>query len=261
MLFYLGCLACGAVAGICAGLFGVGGGLIIVPMLIGLLGLFGQSDLVHLAVGTSLATIIPTSIGSSFAHHKAGNVRFDVAFLMAPGLFLGALLGAYVAHFIAAQALQGAIAVCAVLVGVRMLLAKQNLSTHAFCFSRARGGLGGLSIGLVSALFGIGGGSMTVPFLTTSGLGIKQAVGTSAFCGFFIAVAGALGFMLFGQGAEGMTGAVGSVHLGAFLCISLASFFFAKVGARVAHLLPPIVLKRAFGVLLVCMGMIMAFGA
>lgn len=255
----------GAFAGVCAGLFGVGGGLIIVPALVWILTAYGMPvDVVaHVAVGTALATIILTSISSMSAHHKRGGVRWDIFKNMAKGLVLGSLVGAWVATMIDGRSLQTIIGGGAVLMAIKMLFFpnKENIEKPVpkdYVQSAV-----GVGIGLLSAIFGIGGGSLTVPYLSHNGVPMKQAVGTSAACGLPIAIAGAVGFMWFGREAISdlnVSGTVGFVHVGAFVSISIVSFVMAKVGAKLAHVLPAKTLKRAFGVLLLVVGTQMIWG-
>lgn len=262
-IFYY--LAAGAFAGFLAGLFGIGGGMVIVSALIYIFSAQGMPDdaLTHVAVGTSLATIIVTSISSLRAHNSHGAVNWDVWKRMAPGLVLGSLLGAGIVFFIQGKSLQGVIGVGAFLVGLKMLFIK-NKALEENDFSKlpspmGQTGLGGF-IGVISAIFGIGGGTLTVPFLSKFGLKIQHAVGTSAACGFPIAVAGAVGFMVAGQFADDSVktalpdGVFGFVHLYAFMCVSCASFITARFGAKVAHKLPAATLKKAFAVLLLFVG-------
>lgn len=262
-IFYY--LAAGAFAGFLAGLFGIGGGMVIVSALIYIFSAQGvpAEALTHVAVGTSLATIIVTSISSLRAHNSHGAVNWAVWKRMAPGLVVGSLVGAGIASVIQGQSLQAVIGVGAFLVGLKMLFMKtKGLEENDFSKLPSpigQTGLGGF-IGVVSAIFGIGGGTLTVPFLSKFGLKIQHAVGTSAACGFPIAVAGAIGFMWFGQYVdEGIKNALpegvfGFVHLYAFACVSAASFITARIGAKVAHKLPAATLKKAFAVLLLVVG-------
>lgn len=259
---YVWYAAAGIVAGICAGLFGVGGGLVIVPILIWVFAHLGvNADVVaHLAVGTSLATIVVTSISSMTAHNKAGNVEWQIFKNMAIGLVLGSLLGAFVAKFLKSDVLQTIIGIGAMATAIRMLFFpnQENLDKPLPARSTQIGA--GLGIGGLSAVFGIGGGSLTVPFLNYCGLPMKRAVGTSAACGLPIAIAGAIGFAVFGQGTNlGVAGAIGFVHIGAFIGISVMSAIFAKVGAKLAQKLPAKQLKQGFGGLLLVVGIKMAF--
>ncbi len=262
---YLWFVVAGSFAGVCAGLFGVGGGLIIVPALVWILTAYGMpNDVVaHVAVGTALATIILTSVSSMSAHHKRGGVRWDIFKNMAKGLVLGSLVGAWIATMIEGKALQTIIGAGAMLMAIKMLFFpnKENPS-KALPKDYVQASVG-VGIGLLSAIFGIGGGSLTVPYLSHNGVPMKQAVGTSAACGLPIAVAGAVGFMWFGRESMSqleVSGTVGFIHVGAFVSISIVSFVMAKVGAKLAHVLPAQTLKRAFGVLLLVVGGQMVWG-
>lgn len=264
-IFILLYLAAGTVAGLLAGLFGIGGGMIIVPALIYIFKAQGipVDALTHVGIGTSLSTIIVTSISSLRAHNSKGAVNWSVWKRMAPGLIIGSLMGAGVASFIQGDSLQSIIGVGAFLVGLKMLFMK-NKSLEENDLSKlpspiGQTGLGGF-IGVVSAIFGIGGGTLTVPILSHCGLKFQQAVGTSAACGLPIAASGAIGFLVFGQFLSPSvketlpSGVYGFVHVYAFVCVSFASFFTARIGAKLAHKLPAATLKKTFAVLLLVVG-------
>ena len=262
ILYYL---AAGAISGLLAGLFGIGGGMIIVPILIYIFKAQGvpEAALTHVGIGTSLTTIIVTSIISLRAHDSKGAVNWSVWKLMAPGLVIGSLIGAGVASVIHGNSLQAIIGIGAFLVGLKMLFTK-NKSLEENNFSKLPSPLGqtslGSLIGIVSAIFGIGGGTLTVPILNHYGLKIQNAVGTSAACGLPIAASGAFGFFVFGQFVDPSvkevlpSGVLGFVHIYAFICLSLASFFTARIGAKLTHKLPAAALKKAFAVLLLIVG-------
>ena len=251
-------LLIGAIAGFTAGLFGVGGGLIIVPILYIV---FTQMNydanvIMHVAVGTSLATIIVTSISSVMAHHKKGAVLWQVFRNLAPGLVLGSFMGAGIADLMSGQHLQLVIGVFAVWMAYKMFRgahalvdANRHLPSPPLQF------VAGGGIGVASAIFGIGGGSLTVPYLNRHGVVMQKAVATSAACGLPIAVAGALGFMWFGAKEQiDVPNTIGYVHIYAFLGISVMSFITAKFGAKVAHRLSPSMLKKCFAGLMVVVG-------
>jgi len=252
-------LLIGAIAGFTAGLFGVGGGLIIVPILYIVFTQlqYDPSVIMHMAVGTSLATIIVTSISSVMAHHKRGAVLWSVFRNLAPGLIVGSFLGAGIADYLSGQGLQLLIGFFAVWVAFRMFRGAHiqidpNQKLPSTPLQMAAGG----GIGVASAIFGIGGGSLTVPFLNRCGVVIQQAVATSAACGLPIAVAGALGFIWFGKQAQvSVPNTIGYIHIYAFIGISMMSFFTAKLGAKVAHLLSPALLKKCFAALLTTVGL------
>ncbi|GFM72845.1 UPF0721 transmembrane protein [Pseudomonas cichorii] len=249
-------LALGACAGVLAGLFGVGGGIIIVPVLVLSFGLqgFDASVLTHLAVGTSLATIVFTSINSVRAHHSLGAVRWPIFAWLTVGILFGAGLGSLTASYIAGPYLQKIIGVFALLVALQMAL---DLRPRASRGVPGKPGLtaAGVVIGWASAIFGIGGGSLTVPFLTWRSLSMQQAVATSAACGFPIAVASAISFMILGWHDPLLPPhSLGFVYLPALLGIAVTSMFFARFGARLAHKLSSRLLKRLFATLLLCVG-------
>ena len=257
MMLYVWFVIAGAFAGVCAGLFGVGGGMIIVPALVWIFTAynFPPEVVTHLAIGTSLATIVITSISSMTAHNKRGGVRWDIWRSMAFGLVIGSLVGAGVADMIDGKVLQSLIGVGALLVALKMLFLSNKGQLGKPLPSTSVQFGAGAGIGMASSIFGIGGGSLTVPFLNWAGLPMKQSVGTSAACGLPIALAGAAGFAWFGQDVVNLPeGTIGFVHITGSIFISVASFAMAKVGAKLAHVLPALTLKRAFGVLLLFAG-------
>lgn len=256
-MLYVWFVIAGAFAGLSAGLFGVGGGMIIVPVLVWIFTAyhFPPEVVTHLAIGTSLATIAVTSLSSLMAHNKRGGVRWEIWRHMALGLVIGSLVGAGVADMIDGQVLQVIIGVGALLMALKMLfLSNKEQPNRSLPHAGVQFGAG-TGIGLASSIFGIGGGSLTVPFLNWAGLPMRQSVGTSAACGLPIALAGAAGFAWFGQDVVNMPkGTVGFIHVTGFLYISVASFAMAKIGAKLAHVLPALMLKRAFGILLLIAG-------
>ncbi|KAB0624374.1 sulfite exporter TauE/SafE family protein [Acinetobacter gandensis] len=251
-------LLIGAIAGFAAGLFGVGGGLIIVPILYIVFTQlqYDPSVIMHMAVGTSLATIIVTSFSSVSAHHKKGAVMWKVFRNLAPGLVIGSFLGAGIADVMSGQGLQLLIGVFALWVAVKMFLgAATPVDPSKQLPSTTMQMVAGGGIGVASAIFGIGGGSLTVPYLNKNGVVMQKAVATSAACGLPIAIAGALGFMWFGHQSEvEVPNTMGYVHIYAFIGISVMSFMTAKLGAKVAHMLSPFMLKRCFACLLTTVG-------
>ncbi len=252
-------LVTGAAAGVLAGLFGVGGGLIIVPALAWLLPRQGvdASVVMQLAIGTSLAVISATSISSTLAHHKRSGVLWPVLRKLAPGLMAGAITGGFVADALSGGTLKKIVGTGALLVSLQMWL---DLKPKTPREPRPLGkmeliGAGGV-IGLLAALIGIGGGSLTVPFLSLRGIGMREAVGTAAAAGMPIAWAGAIGFMIAGHGQAALPAwTLGYVSLSGFVGIASASVLTAPLGARLAHALPPKMLKRAFALMLFLIGL------
>lgn len=252
----------GVIAGFVAGLLGVGGGLIIVPVLILIFNSnhFSQEVVVHLAIGTSLATIIFTSLSSIYAHHfihKA--VRWDIVRQLTPGIIIGALVGAVIADFISAKILQRFFGFFELFVAFQMAL---NIKPHASrtlprYFGMASAGTG---IGTVSSIVGIGGGTLTVPFLVWCNIKMQQAVATSSACGLPIAIAGCAGFILTGWNEINLPEhSIGYIYWPAFLAIVISSMLFAPVGAWLAHRLSAAKLKRYFAFVLLILGIRMLF--
>lgn len=250
-------LAVGAGAGFLAGLLGVGGGLVIVPALVFAFehAAVAPQHVLHLALGTSLASILFTSLSSIRSHHARGAVDWAIVRAIAPGILLGTFAGALFAGQISTLGLKWFFVVFASLVGVQMYsgakpAAARDLPGAAGMF--AGGGL----IGAVSSLVGIGGGSLSVPFMTWCNVAIHRAVGTSAAIGFPIALAGALGYIASGLSVNGLpSGALGFVYLPALAGIVVTSVLTAGSGARLAHRLPVARLKKLFALLLLLMAL------
>jgi len=264
LLLVFAMLATGVVGGVLAGLLGIGGGLVIVPMLDFALGALGvdASIRMQVAVATSLATIIPTSISSSRAHYKRGAVDVALARRWAPWIFIGALAGAWVASEVHSRVLSAVFAVVAVLVALKMIL---PLDQKTFTRSVPRGPAiipAPMLIGFISSLMGIGGGSLSVPTLAFFGEPIHRAVGTAALFGLLIALPGTLGFILVGWDNPLMPfGNIGFVSLPGLALIAPATVLAAPLGARLAHALDKRHLTLLFGVFLLTVAVRMSFRA
>lgn len=249
--------ATGALAGFLAGLLGIGGGMVLVPALIFSFQAQGVSPsvLTHLAIGTSLASIVLTSISSVRTHHAQGGVDVTLFKQLALGLIIGSWLGAQIAHALPARALQLIIGIFAVWTGLKMFRGSKPAAADApLPGALELNAVGGL-IGVASAIFGIGGGSLMVPYLVKQGVAMRRAVGTAAACGFPIAIAGMVGFMFSGWGLSALpAGSTGYIYWPALAGIALTSMLAAHGGALMAHRLPSAQLKRAFGVLLIVVG-------
>ncbi len=259
LLIYLGA---GCVAGLLAGLLGVGGGIVIVPVLVFAYSLLEVNTEVamHLAIGTSLASIVVTSVSSIRAHQQRGAILWSVMRALTPGVLVGALLGSWVADALRADVLRSVFGVFAVLVAIQMMVAKKSSGRHAIPASRGLLAVGTV-IGFLSSLVGIGGGSLTVPFLNWCSVTIRNAVATSAAVGLPIAIAGSAGFIFNGWDAVALPPwSTGYVYWPALLGIVVASSLLAPVGARLAHTLPTAALQRGFAVFLAVVGIRMLLG-
>ena len=254
-------LATGIFAGLASGLLGVGGGLIIVPVLFFIFSAqnLPAEHIMHMALATSLATIIVTSISSTHAHHKKQAVLWPIFLLLAPGICLGAWLGGLAASEIKTDILKPAFGIFELLVAALLLWNKQSLQ-HKISINKIKSAIGGFVIGMASAIVGIGGGSLTVPFLNWHNISMRNAVATSAACGLPIAVFGAASFVYAGWLINDLPEkTLGYVHLPAFGLIIITSFLFAPVGAKLAHRLPEQALKKGFAIFLMLIGLKMIF--
>jgi uncharacterized protein len=249
-------LILGGFAGTLAGLFGVGGGMIIVPVLVYSFSVQGFSVdvLTHMAVGTSLATIAFTSINAIRAHHLKGAVRWPLFRWMTLGILAGTVVGAMTAALLDGPLLQRIIGVFAIAIAIQMGFDLKPRAAKEVPGKVGLTGAGGV-IGWASAIFGIGGGSLTVPFLVWRSVPMQQAVATSSACGFPIAVAGALSFMVTGWHNQALPDwSLGFVYLPGLVGIAVTSMLFAGFGARLAHRLSQTLLKRLFALLLAGVG-------
>ncbi len=248
-----GLLAAGAVAGVLAGLFGVGGGAIIVPILFEAFRLLGVDEEVRmpLAVGTSLAIIIPTSIKSFRGHSKKGAVDMDLLKAWVAPVVVGVLLGSFVARYADPWVFKLVFIVVAGFNSVKLLFgsARWQIATDLpkGWLLRTYGAL----IGLASALMGIGGGQISNMLMTLHGRGIHQAVATSAGLGLIVSIPGAIGYVLAGMGKPGLPpDAIGYVSILGFLLIVPTTLITAQIGVNLAHSWPKRKLEVAFGLFL-----------
>lgn len=252
----------GLCTGFLAGLLGIGGGMLMVPFITLIMSARGVSpDLaVKMAIATSMATIVFTSVSSVRAHHKRGAVRWDIVKLLAPGIVLGAavaslgvfsmLKGSWLALFFAAFVAFSA---------TQMLLEKKPAASRTMPGPAGQLAAGGV-IGFLSGLVGAGGGFISVPFMTWCNVAVHNAVATSAALGFPIALANALGYIVAGQAVQGMPqGSLGYIFLPALAVIACASVLMAPLGVRAAHALPVKQLKRVFAFVLYALAAYMLY--
>ncbi len=254
-------LLLGAIAGTAAGLLGIGGGLIIVPALVLIFSMTGISPevLTHMAVGTSLATIIITSISSVWAHNTKGAVDWHLFWVMTPGILVGSWLGGVTADLLPGAWLQLLIGVFAIVMAARMGLSSLRPTSQQESDDHLPGLFplicsAGL-IGWLAAIFGIGGGALVVPYLSHFGVKMQRAVGTSAAFGLPIAISGSLSFVVQGWGNKLLPHwSSGYIYWPAFIGIVLTSVLFAKFGANLAHRISAKRLKLCFAILLCIIG-------
>ncbi|OOF54027.1 sulfite exporter TauE/SafE family protein [Rodentibacter genomosp. 2] len=249
------CLLVGGIVGFLAGVFGIGGGLVIVPVLVYLLPMMGVPEplLMSTALGTSFATIVITGFSSAQRHHKLGNIVWDAVKILAPvimitvfisGLFIGKLDRDIAAKLFACLV---------VYLAVKMMISIKPKTTESTKTLTTKSVIiGGILIGMVSSAAGIGGGGFIVPFLNSRGIDMKKAIGSSAFCGMLLGLSGMLSFMVSGWGNPAMPDySLGYIYLPAVFGITATSFFTSKLGATATAKLPVPTLKKGFALLLI----------
>lgn len=242
----------GALAGILAGLLGIGGGLVIVPILAFTLPPLGtpHEHVMNLALGTSLASIIFTSISSMYAHNRRKAVRWDIFWSITPGILVGTFIGALSTAWMPTNVLKGIFLVFLYYAAGTMLLGGKPKASRQIPAPPGMVGAGGV-IGFISSLVGIGGGTLSVPFLSMCNIEMHVAIGTAAAIGLPIALAGTAGNIWGGWNTAGLPDfSLGFVYLPALAGIVCASMLTAPLGAKLAHSMPVAKLKKIFAVLL-----------
>ncbi|MEC4718731.1 sulfite exporter TauE/SafE family protein [Noviherbaspirillum sp. CPCC 100848] len=256
-------LALGAAVGYAAGLLGIGGGMLLVPFMTMVLTArnFPEEHIVHMAIATSLATIMFTSISSVRAHHARGAVLWNVVKLLAPGILIGSWIGPWIGAQLDSEALAMSFAIFVAFSATQMLLDKKPAASRDLPKPPGMFAAGGV-IGVLAGLVGAGGGFVSVPFMTWCNVKIHNAVATSAALGFPIALAGTLSNIYYGLNEPDLpSGSLGYIYLPALLVISLASVTTAPLGARTAHKLPVKSLKRVFAIILYVLAAYMLYKA
>ena len=243
----------GVCAGFLAGLLGVGGGTVLVPALFYIFTHIGYdpSQMMHMAVGTSLAIIVATGISSARAHCLKGAVRFDLARQMVPGMIAGVIAGTFLAAYIDGDSLRLIFAVLLLVAAAILFFDPAKFIRREFSIVQPSASIVTFFIGAVSALVGIGGAILNVPYMTISRIPIHQAVGTASLMGVFVAIPAAIGFMVIGADKSGLPPySLGYVSLAAWATIVPFTMFCAPFGARLAHKLPVATLRRVFAIFL-----------
>jgi uncharacterized membrane protein YfcA len=243
-------LLLGAFSGFIAGLLGIGGGIIIVPVLLYLLApTISQSVLMHTVIGTTLAVTVFTSISSVYAHNRHGAILWKSFIKLMPTVLLGAFSGALIANFMSFDFLRIIFACFVIIVALTMWFGLTT-SSHLDHLSQWVWSSVGFIIGLVSSIVGIGGGTMTTPFLIYNNVKIKNAIATSAAVGMPISIAGSFGFIVTGLSQELPTNGIGYINLNALITLGIATVIFAPIGAKVTHSVDSKKLKKGFSIFL-----------
>ena len=256
-------LVMGAGGGFAAGLLGVGGGMVLVPFLTMIYSArhFPPELVIHMAIATSLATILFTSMASVRAHHRHGSVLWPVVRLLAPGILLGSWIGPWIGKLMNSSVLALFFGLFIAFSALRMLFARQTTASRGLPGTSGMFAAGS-AIGLLAGLVGAGGAFVSVPFMGWCNVRIHNAVATSAALGFPIALAGTLSNIYFGWGTPGLPAhSLGFIYLPALAVIAIASMTLAPVGARAAHKLPMRTLRLIFAAILLCLAAYMLWKA
>ena len=246
-------LSVGIFAGTLAGMFGIGGGVIIVPALIAsfIYLEFDQVITTHLAIGTSLASIFFTGIASAYSHNQKKGVVWKIFYPLSSGIAVGAILGAFIAGNISGDNLRYLVGIFLIIVAIQLISSFEIKASKRESHSISSV-LSGAGIGMASSIIGIGGGSFTVPYLRYSGYEMKLCIGTAAACGVPIALFGSLGYLYTGWSIENTPSmSLGYIYLPAVIGISATSIFSAKIGVAITHSLSDLVLKILFSLFLI----------
>jgi uncharacterized membrane protein YfcA len=239
----------GFTSGLLAGLLGIGGGVVMMPLLIQLFGMMGVDEAlrVHLAVGTSMATIIPTGTISAAGHYKRGGVNFTILRRWLPCILLGVAAGTVIGGRVTSDTLSAVFGFGIFLIALGMLLRRDGYCVSDSLPRFPLGAVLPVAVGAFSAMIGIGGGMLSVPFLTAFGVTVRHAVATAAAIGPVIAVPSTIGWVMSGWGQPGLPfGSLGYVHLPAFACVIPMSMTAAPLGSKIAHSIPAASLRTVF---------------
>ena len=256
-MIFISYMALGAISGLLAGLFGIGGGIIVVPVLVVAFTLQGIDPeiLFYMAIATSLANIIFTSVSAIRIHQKKSAIQWFIAKPIALGMLLGSVVGVNTALSIPALYLQASFGVFAIFIGVRMMRSAGIQGSLAIPSSVGLSSVG-VGIGWVSVLFGIGGGNLLVAWLSNRGLTIQKAIATASACGFAIAISGAISNAVLGYENPLLPPfSLGYIYLPALTGLVATSFISASYGSKLAHRLSQKMLKQLFAWMLLLAGL------
>jgi len=250
--WWIGYLLLGLFVGLFAGMLGIGGGMLLVPLLVFMFSAqdFPIDRVLHLALGTSLTTIVFTSLSSIRAHHSRSAVRWDIFRGAAPGLVIGTLGGSFIADWLDSRFLAIVFVIFVSYAAVQIILDIKPKSSRRLP-GRIGMAIGAALVGVICSLVGAGGGAVTIPLMVMCNVEMRNAVGTSAALGFPIALAGAIGYACTGFGESNLPSlSLGYVYLPALVGIVIGTFVTVPLGARLAHTMPVTRLKRIFAVIL-----------
>lgn len=251
-------LVVGAMTGLFAGLLGIGGGLVVVPFLAFFLPLLNFPDayVMHIAIATSLSIIVITSLSSAYSHHRKGAIQWDITKKMVLGCIIGGLIGSQVADLLPSGILRIIFGIFVFLMAFRLFTGHKVHGDGRQLPGRAGLGIASIIISFFCTILGMGGGSLLVPYFSFYNVPMRNAVATSASCGFPIALSGAIGLLLAGTSETVLLPhTAGYIYLPAFVAIVIPSVLFAPLGAKLTHMIPTSLLRKFFAVFLVFVGL------
>ena len=256
-LIFISCVLLGSIAGFLAGSLGIGGGIIVVPALVYLLPQLGIDNevIMPMALATSLAAIVITSSSAAFAHHRNLNIPWDITKPLMLIVSLGALLGAFIADLLSAEALTNFFACAVIILASYMLISIRSTASKSM---PSQGKLQFISffIGIVSSLMGMAGGAILVPVLSYFGMPLRHCIGIATVCGVMVAMFGSIGYIISGLDNELLPiWSIGYVYLPALVGLVLTSSLFAPIGVKFAVKLPVQTLKKLFAIFLILVAM------
>jgi len=237
----------GIVAGLLSGLFGIGGGVVVVPALSSMMTM-------HVAVATSLAVMIMTSLSALYAHNKAKNIRWHLILPMIPGLIFSSLIGAAITRFLPITILHVFFSIFLILISWSLIFPQQKTFSHSKKISNLKLRIISVIVGMLSGILGVGGGALLAPIFLRSGLDLHEAAGTSVICGLTVGLTTTIGFVLVGL-FENNLASIGSsyINFSAFFSVGIASVIAAPFGAKLSRLLPKKLSRKIFGIFLLLM--------
>lgn len=253
LTYFIAYLCCGIIVGFCAGLFGIGGGIIGIPAL---LVLFSMQNMpidvaMHMAIGTLLATAFVTSVASIYTHYQKGMILFSVFKKIVIGAVLGSILGIIIANHLHGIYLQYIFAFFLLFIAIRMIIGINTKEKNITLPSDLKVFIATVGVGAVSGMLGLGGGVLMVPFLNTFGIPLRNAIATTSACILPVTLVGFIGYMIPHVDFSASPGwNTGFVYWPAFIGISLTSMIFAPLGARATHVLPTDLLRKVFAAFL-----------
>lgn len=256
------CLALGSLSGFLAGLLGIGGGLVIVPVLVILLPLagLGHELVMPIALGTSLATIVITSTSAALAHHKKKNIPWALAIKLMVVVAMGSLLGAFIADYLSPSALTYFFSIVVILLATYMFFSVKISNERPLPPTYVLQGISFIT-GVIASLMGIGGGAILVPALSFFGVSVRHAIGIATACSVMVAMFGSIGYIITGFNLPDLPPAsLGYIYLPALIAIVISSSLFAPIGVKYAATLPVKTLKKYFAVFLVFVAIEMMLG-